>query len=408
MVLSLRDSRDGEVRPLEIPEGRPFTMYICGPTVYDASHVGHGRTYLYFDLVRRALRERGVAVKVVRNITDYEDKVSWRAESLGLTWRALARQEEKRFRRDMRTLRILPPDYEPRASEFVPQMILVARQLERTGRVEHRGDTWIYCPPPPSGRNFAVGDDFQAHVVPEPGIDAAAGGDAAREVVVWRNQRSPMATWPSPWGRGAPGWHLECYAMADRYLGVPVDFHGGGMDLIFPHHYAENEIALALDGTLFSRRFLHTGFVTQLHRKMSKSRGNLVPLRGALETFGPDALRWYLLTPPYNARLDWDGRAAERSAAEWAEVRARLREVVAPGVGGPLAARQLERLADQVLERIEGGFEVHEALDEIRSYAAAIGAAGTAHLPRGEAGRGRRALRRIESLLGLSILPAAR
>jgi cysteinyl-tRNA synthetase len=381
-------------------------MYICGPTVYDASHVGHGRTYLYFDLIRRALLARDVRTKMVRNITDYEDKVSWRADSLGITWKALARQEERRYRQDMLDLNILAPDYEPRASQFVPQMIQVARRLERTGRVEHRDGTWIYCPPPPSGRNFTVGDDFQAHVVPEPGIDVAAVADSAREIVVWRNQESPMATWPSPWGRGAPGWHLECYAMADRYLRVPVDFHGGGMDLIFPHHYAENEIALALDGTLFARRFLHTGFVTQLRRKMSKSRGNLVTLRWALDRFGPDALRWYLLTPPYNSRLDWDNRAAEKSAAEWSEVKARLREVLEPGAGGPLATRQLERLADRVLDRIERGFEVHEALDEIRSYAAAIGAAGRSHLPRGEAGRGRKAVRRIEALLGVSILEA--
>lgn len=404
MGLSFRDSLDGEIRPLAHPRGRPLSLYICGPTVYDAAHVGHGRTYLYFDLVGRVLRDRGFATRTVRNITDYEDKITLRAEELGVTWRALARREEARFRADMARLRVLPVDYEPRASQFVPLMIRAARRLERTGRVEKRGNSWIYCPPPPSGRNFAVGDDFRAHMVPEPGQVPAPGDDRAREIVIWTNLESPSATWTSPWGRGGPGWHLECYAMAQRYLGIPVDFHGGGMDLIFPHHYAENEIALALDGTLFSRRFLHTGFVTQLHRKMAKSRGNLVPLRSALDRFGPDAMRWYLLGAAYNSRLEWDPNAATRAREEWEEVRGRLREVVRPGPSGELATRRLIRLPDRVRARIEDGFDVPAALGEIRTYAAEIGAAGSAHLSRGDAGRGRRALRRIEGLLGLSFL----
>ncbi len=406
MALIVRDSLVGERHALEPPApGQPLTMYICGPTVYAPSHVGHGRTYAYFDIVRRVLHDRGVRTDVVRNITDYEDKVSWRAKELGLSWRELARREERRFHHDMHALRVLPVDHEPHASDYVPRMIDVARRLERTGRVERRDDGWFYCPPPPSGRNFAVGDDFRAHIVPEPGQDPGPGEDGAREILLWRNQEPPLARWTSPWGRGAPGWHLECYAMADRYLGIPVGFHGGGTDLIFPHHYAENEIALALDGSLFSRRFLHTGFVTQLHRKMSKSRGNLVPLGEAIRAYGPDALRWHLLDPPYNSRLEWSEPAAEKAAAEWSEVRSRLAAVVEPGAGGPLAVKRLEGLAELVRDRIEDGLAVHEAYDEIRAYAAGVGAAASAHLGRGESARGRRALRRIEALLGLSILP---
>jgi cysteinyl-tRNA synthetase len=404
MTLAFRDSLGGDVRPLEIPRGRPLTLYICGPTVYDAAHVGHGRTYLYFDILRRVLYDRGVRTRVVRNLTDYEDKVSWRAEALGVSWRVLARREERRFHADMASLGVLPVDVEPRASEFVPRMIEVGRRLERTGRVERRGDSWIYCPPAPSGRNFPEGDDFRAHMVPEPGTPVAGAGDAAREILVWRQQESPMATWSGPWGRGAPGWHLECYAMAERYLGIPVDVHGGGMDLIFPHHYAENEIALALDGTLFSRRFLHMGFVTQLRRKMSKSRGNLVRLRTALEEFGPGAVRWYLLSTAYNRRLEWAPPEARRASDEWEEVRSRLAELVAPGAGGNLSVKLLTGLADRVRDRIEDGFAVESGLHELRELAATAGAAGSSHLPRGEAVQGRRSLRRVEQLLGLRIL----
>lgn len=408
MVLTFRDSLNGEVRPIDVPSDRPFTMYICGPTVYDASHVGHGRTYLYFDVLRRVLHDRGVRTRVLRNVTDYEDKISWRAQALGTDWLSLARREEERFHADMARLRVLPVDVEPHASEFVPQMIEVGRRLEKSGRVERRDGTWVYHPPPPTGRNFAIGDDFAAHAVPEPGIELAPASEAAREIVVWHAQESPMATWPSPWGRGAPGWHLECYAMAYGYLGVPVDLHGGGMDLIFPHHYAENELALALDDTLFSRRFLHTGFVTQLHRKMSKSRGNLVPLSQALDRFGPDGLRWYLLSPAYNTRLEWSNDAAARASEEWTEVRARLTELVQEGAGGSLSTRRLLTLPDLLRDRLENGFRTDDALEELRQFAAEVGAAGSAHLPRGDAPNGRAALRRIEALLGLEILPSLR
>ena len=407
MVLRFRDSLTGRVAPMEPPERRPLTMYVCGPTVYDASHVGHGRTYLYFDVVRRVLEDRGVEVRVVRNITDYEDKVSWRADALGLSWRVLARREEERFQRDLTALRIRPVDRAPRASEFVPRMIEVGRRLERTGRVERRGDTYVYLPPPPSGRNFPEGDDFEAHRVPEPVGVPTPHPEEGREIVVWHCQRSPLAVWSSPWGRGAPGWHLECYAMAERYLGIPVDLHGGGLDLIFPHHYAENEIALALNGTLFARRFLHLGFVTQLHRKMSKSRGNLVALGSAIARYGPDALRYYLLGTPYYQRLEWDGRAAERAAAEWEEIRHRLAELVAPGVGGTPLVKHLHGLADRVRDRLEDGLGVDRAFGEVREFASRIGAAGSAHLGRGEAGRGRRVLRRLESLLGVRVLGPA-
>ena len=404
MVLRFRDSLTGRIAPLELPAGRPLTMYVCGPTVYDAPHVGHGRTYLYFDIVRRVLADRGIPARVVRNLTDYEDKVSWRAAALGISWRTLARRETAAFHHDLSALGVLPVDREPRASAFVPAMIAVGRRLERTGRVERREDTWVYSPPPPSGRNFAVGDDFDAHRVPEPAEVPLPSAEAGREIVVWHRQDSPMAVWSSPWGRGAPGWHLECYAMAERYLGVPVDLHGGGLDLIFPHHYAENEVALALDGQLFARRFLHLGFVTQLHRKMSKSRGNLVPLRAATERFGPDGLRYYLLGTPYHQRIEWDAATAERAAGEWAEIRGRLAELVRAGSGGNLHAKHLEGLADRVRDRVEDGLGVDRAFGEIREFASRVGAAGSAHLSRGEGTRGRRSLRRVEALLGLTIL----
>ncbi|HEV2449061.1 MAG TPA: class I tRNA ligase family protein, partial [Thermoplasmata archaeon] len=333
----------------------------------------------------------------------YEEKISWRAESLGLSWRGLARRETGRFHADLDRLGILPPHCEPKASDFVRPMIDVARRLARKGKVLRRGDSWVWVPPPPSHRNFPVGDEFSEHAVLEPGVEPPSP-DAAREIELWRKESAPLPNWPSPWGRGAPGWHLECYAMATRHLGLPVDLCGGGVDLIFPHHYAGNEIALALDESLFARQFLHTGFVTQLHRKMSKSRGNLVALGPAIERYGPDALRWYLLGRPYNSRIEWSEEEAAAVALEWAEIRRRLRSAVGAGAGGTLDPSGFTVLPEAVTLAVENGLGVQAAYDRLRALAATIGAAAGPRVPRGEQKAARAGLRGMERVLGLHVL----
>ena len=322
MPLRVRDTLSGRVEPLRRRPGRAFGMYVCGPTVYAPAHVGHARTYLYFDVVRRSLRADGVSVRHVMNITDVEDKIDRKAASLGISWRTLARREEAGFLRDLDVLGILRPTVRPRASDFIPRMVRLAARLEKTGRIRRQGDAWYYHPPDrPREENFPVSAELAQHAVPEPGHPFPTDESAAGEFMVWQRQEPPLPSWKGPWGPGMPGWHLECYAMADEYLGVPVDLHGGGLDLIYPHHHAENEIALALDGQPFSRRFLHTAFVLQAGAKMSKSTGNLVLLREALTEGGPGGLRWYLLGPRYSQRLEWDRRAFTAAIEEQVRVR---------------------------------------------------------------------------------------
>ncbi|HKS59353.1 MAG TPA: class I tRNA ligase family protein, partial [Thermoplasmata archaeon] len=264
MTLSFRDSLTGKVQPFRASKERAVAMYVCGPTVYDGAHVGHARTYLYFDVLRRYFQAIGQPVRHVMNITDFEDKITERAVSQGMHWAALARREERRFFADMAGFNILPPHIIPRSSEFVPAMIRLIRRLERTGRTYERGDSMFYRPPPESaGANFLIGAELRRHAVLEPGHAPPDVDATARDILLWRRQVPPAPSWESPWGRGAPGWHLECYAMASRHLGVPVDLHGGGLDLVFPHHYAENEIAREVSQTWFSHRFLHTAFVTE-------------------------------------------------------------------------------------------------------------------------------------------------
>ncbi|MFY9717354.1 MAG: class I tRNA ligase family protein, partial [Thermoplasmata archaeon] len=318
MELRLDDSLSGRRRPVRRGDGPAVRLYVCGPTVYDAAHVGHARTYLYFDVVRRFLEAEGLPVRHVMNITDVEDKIDERAAALGSSPRALARREERAFLGYLDALSIRPPDAYPRASEYVPAMVAVGRALERTGRVHRTGDEWFYEPPTrPPGTNFLSGADLAAHAVAEPSHPFRSDRGDGRSFMIWKRQEPPRPSWKSPWGRGVPGWHLECFAMAERLLGVPVDLHGGARDLVYPHHYAENEVALELEGRPFSDVYLHCGFVLQHGSKMSKSIGNLVPLRTALAAVGPGALRWYLLDRPPADRLEWDARELTRAATEY-------------------------------------------------------------------------------------------
>jgi cysteinyl-tRNA synthetase len=402
MDLLLRDTLSGRVQAVRRRPGRPVGLYVCGPTVYDGAHVGHARTYLFFDLVRRHLEAEGIRTLHVMNVTNFEDKIDARAAQLGLGWRSLALREEASFLRDLRALRILAPHYRPRASDFVPQMTNVARRLEKTGRVHRLGNEWLYTPPTrPTGLNFPTGAELAAHAVEEPGHPFRLDNGSAGEFLVWKLQDPPRPSWQGPWGRGTPGWHLECYAMAHQLIGLPVDVHGGGLDLIFPHHYSENEVALALEHRPFARLFVHPALVLWAGSKMSKSRGNLVPVREALRDVGPDALRWYLLGRPKTERFNWTPLGLHRAATEWRRIRRTVRAWLRPGEGGHVGARRAEELASDVRRDMAADLATDRVFDHLRNLAAALDADPSGHLPRGEGRAARAALRDVERRTGL-------
>jgi cysteinyl-tRNA synthetase len=379
-------------------------MYVCGPTVYAPAHVGHARTYLYFDVLRRTLRAEGIPVQHVMNITDFEEKIDRRAAALGMTWRALARREEAGFRRDMDMLGVLRPTRCPRASDFIARMIRVAARLAKSGRVERKDGAYYYFPPDrPQQHNFPISDELAQHAVPEPGHPFPTEGSMAGAFMVWQRQDPPLPSWPGPWGRGMPGWHLECYAMAQQYLGIPVDLHGGGLDLIYPHHHAENEIAFALDGTAFSRAFLHTAFVMQNGVKMSKSIGNLVSLREALTEAGPGGLRWYVLGPPYAQRLAWDASEFAAATEEHRRVCRAFGEWLNGGDRGRVGALDAKSLADGVRSDLAENLGTDRAIARIRAFARRLEADPSGHLPRGDRPAARAALAAIESRLGIPL-----
>ncbi len=403
MVLRVLDTLSGRVRSITRRAKRPIGMYVCGPTVYAPTHVGHARTYLYFDIVRRSFLADGVPVRHVMNITDFEEKIDRRADALGLTWRTLARREERGFFRDLDALGILRPTYHPRASDFIPRMVRLAARLEKVGRVRRKENTWYYCPPDrPREANFPVSTELAAHAVPEPGHPFPEKG-AATEFMLWQRQDPPLPSWRGPWGPGMPGWHLECYAMAEQYLGIPVDLHGGGLDLVYPHHHAENEIALALTGRPFARFFLHTAFVLQQGKKMSKSTQNLVSIRDALAIASPPGLRWYLVGPRYSERLEWrvgdlraateEHREARRTISAWFR---------GSGRGGPAAA-DARNLARAVRDDLSCDLGTPAAIARVRDFTSALRATAAGGIPRGDRPAARRAIAEVEMRLGIPL-----
>jgi cysteinyl-tRNA synthetase len=404
MELTVGDSLSGRQTPVRPTRGRSVRMYVCGPTVYAPTHVGHARTYLYFDVARRFLEGEGTPVQHVMNVTDIEDKIDRRAKDLGISWRSLARREERAFVRDLTDLRILLPQHRPRASEFVREMARTARALARTGRLRHANGECLYdAPRRRRGENFPTGPELARHAVDEPGHPFPSKEGADRAIQVWKRQEPPLPSWPGPFGRGVPGWHLECVVMARRFLRLPVDLHGGGRDLVYPHHYAENEMALALDRCRFSRAFLHTGFVLQRGRKMSKSIGNTVPLRAALRAVGPDAIRWFLLSAPYSERTDWDPRQVERAAVLHARTRRAIARWLAPGGGGRWGAARAQAVAHAVRTDLARGLRTDRVFPRLAEFAARLDAEPSGAVARGERRAALAAVRSIEERLGVAL-----
>ncbi len=403
MPVAVTDTLTGKRQRLPRPRGRPFGLYVCGPTVYNASHVGHARTYLFFDVLRRTLEADGYRVRHVMNITDFEDKIDQRAIDLGTTWRALARREERAFVADLESLDIRLPHERPRASDYVRRMVDVVRRLERTGRVRRQGDEWIYeAPARPAAENFSAASELAAHAVVEAGLPRPDPA-TAREFMVWRRQEPPRASFPSPWGRGIPGWHLECFSMAERLLALPVDLHGGGRDLIYPHHYAEMEIAFALADRPIARRFVHTALVFQDGRKMAKSTGNLVPVRAAVAAVGAGALRWYLLGTPYSQRLEWDAGNLARARDDYERARRTVSDSLSDGAGGPVPAARFARLAREVARDLDADLGTDRAIQRLRAFTEQLAARANGRVANGDRRRAIAAVRAIEDRLGIPL-----
>ena len=290
-------------------------MYVCGVTVYDLSHIGHGRSAIVFDVMRRYLKHRGHAVKFIKNFTDIDDKIIRKANQEGVSAQEISERYIEEYRTDMASLGVAPADIEPKATEHVPQMIaLIERLIAKGVAYPVEGDVYFEV------RRFPGYGKLSGKNLEELRAGARVEVDERKrdpmDFALWKATKPGEPSWKSPWGQGRPGWHIECSAMAMQYLGEVLDVHGGGEDLIFPHH--ENEIAQseAATGKPFARYWLHNGFVNLAAEKMSKSLGNTLTIKDLVRRHDPEALRLYLLGTHYRHPLEFgDERIVEAGRA---------------------------------------------------------------------------------------------
>jgi cysteinyl-tRNA synthetase len=306
-----------DLAPLQPREVR---MYVCGVTVYDLSHIGHGRSGIVFDVMRRYLKHRGHAVTFVKNFTDIDDKIIRKANQEGVSAQEVSERYIEEYRTDMASLGVAHADIEPKATEHVPQMIaLIERLIARGVAYPVDGDVYFEVRRFPgygklSGKNL---EELQAGARVE--VDERKRDPM--DFALWKATKPGEPSWKSPWGQGRPGWHIECSAMAMQYLGETLDIHGGGEDLIFPHH--ENEIAQseAATGKPFARYWLHNGFVNLAAEKMSKSLGNTLTIKDLVRRHDPEALRLYLLGTHYRHPLEFGDERIEEAGRALARLR---------------------------------------------------------------------------------------
>jgi cysteinyl-tRNA synthetase len=362
--LFLHNSLSRRKERFEPADPQHVRMYVCGATVYDLVHIGNARPEVVFDVLARLLRRLYPRVTYVRNITDVEDKINARARELGEPIAALTARTIADYHADMAALGALPPDVEPRATEHIAEMIAMIQRLINSGHAYAAEGHVLFSVPsfPPYGRLSGRSPD---ELLAGARIDVAPYKRDPGDFVLWKPSTPDLPGWDSPWGRGRPGWHIECSAMSWRYLGETFDIHGGGTDLIFPHH--ENELAqsvCAFPGSRFARYWVHNGMLLVNGEKMSKSLGNFTVLRDVLAKVPGEAVRLLLLRTHYRSTPDFSDaavaearreldrfyRALERHAdIAVADVPAAVMEALCDDLNTPLALSAMHALADRAL-----------------------------------------------------------
>jgi len=318
MSLNLYDTATREVSTFKPLVADHVLMYICGATVQAAPHIGHVRSGVNFDILRRWLIKSGYNVTFIRNVTDIDDKIIQKAVAEKMPWWALAMKYERNFSDAYALLNVLPPTYEPRATGHITQMIELMKQLIDNGAAYAPGNGDVYLEVRKLNRYLTLSRQNLDDLQPAADADETNKKDV-RDFALWKAAKPGEPSWPTPWGPGRPGWHLECSAMAHAYLGETFDIHGGGLDLVFPHH--ENEIAQSeAAGYGFAKRWLHNAWVTQSGEKMSKSLGNALQVHEILKNVRGIELRWYLGGAHYRSMLEYSPEALQEAAVNFKRI----------------------------------------------------------------------------------------
>lgn len=332
-------------------------MYVCGVTVYDRCHMGHARAGVVFDFVYRSLKFLGFETTYVRNFTDVDDKIIKRASERGITCDELVDENIKAFYEDMDSLFLKRPDHEPRATRYIAQMQDIIKTLLAKGLAyEAGGDVYFAVEKFPEYGNLSKRhlDDMEAGAR----VALNEGKNNPLDFALWKAAKPGEPKWPSPWGEGRPGWHIECSAMGRDLLGEEFDIHGGGKDLVFPHH--ENEIAQSQGacGKPPARYWMHNGFVNINKEKMSKSLGNFFTIREVTQKFDPEVVRLYLLSTHYRSPIDFaDEYLREAQGTLDYLYRALHRAEILPGFDYNFDPNKADEISDNILEKLKGALE---------------------------------------------------
>ena len=324
--LSLYDTLTRTTTPFSPVTAGKASIYICGATVQGAPHIGHVRSGVNFDILRRWLIKSGFDVTFIRNVTDIDDKILHKAVHEEMPWWALAMKYERAFSAAYAALNVAPPTYEPRATGHITQMIELMEILIEKGAAYAPGNGDVYLEVRKLSSYLTLSRQKLDDLQPAADADEVNKKDP-RDFALWKGAKPGEPSWPTPWGPGRPGWHLECSAMAHAYLGETFDIHGGGLDLVFPHH--ENEIAQSESaGYGFAKRWMHNAWVTQSGEKMSKSLGNTLQVTEILKRVRGIELRWYLGSAHYRSMLEYSEAALDESAIAFRRIEAFLHRSV--------------------------------------------------------------------------------
>ncbi len=317
-------------------------LYVCGPTVYDRAHIGNARPVIVFDVLYRLLRTLYPSVTYVRNITDVDDKINRRASESGESIETITTRTTRLFHDDIAALNVLPPDLEPRATAHIDAMIAMIEQLLTKGHAYAAEGHVLFSVPSMADYGRLSGRSME-EMIAGARVEVAPYKKNPADFVLWKPSTPDLPGWESPWGRGRPGWHIECSAMSTKYLGASFDIHGGGQDLVFPHH--ENEIAQSCcaTGAPFAHTWVHNGHLMVEGEKMSKSLGNVLSVRDLLEQAPGEAIRLYMLSTHYHQPFDWTAEGLRQARSILDRLYTALRNVadlpVRAGVRIPIEIR---------------------------------------------------------------------
>src|SRR5215204_5412190 len=360
MSVLVRDTLSG--RPVEVGENGKIGLYICGPTVYNHIHIGNARAPLFWDVVARYLRSRGYEVTLVQNITDIEDKIINKANEEGVSWEEIVRHYTDSFHDRLKRLGVNRPDVEPRATEHIPEMISLIQELIEQGHAYAPGNGDVYYD---VGSYPKYGSLSKQRPEEMRETERAETGykKSPLDFTLWKASKPGEPSWPSPWGPGRPGWHIECSAMVEKHLPNGADMHGGGTDLLFPHH--ENELAQSCGAhpdRAFVRAWVHHGMVTLASDKMAKSVGNILDVGAAVERHGRNAIRMWLLQSHYSQPIDYSEEILDEKRRSYERLMRLYRQISGSGISSTVSAELAAELRERFDAAMRDDFNTPEAV----------------------------------------------